>query len=77
LPGIDHDEGEGRRSQRGHHGALGAPGRFEHNERGAISWRRVTRAVSPGASLGPAQQGPVGRRAISRCALATSIPTHT
>jgi hypothetical protein len=48
-PGIDHNQGEGRCRQRGHHGALGAPCSFEHNElrsarleawdQGANPWR--------------------------------------
>jgi len=32
LAGIDDHDGQAHRGQRGNHGALVAPGRFEHNE---------------------------------------------
>jgi hypothetical protein len=46
LTGIDHDEGEGRRRQRGHHSALGAPRGFEHNE----LWSALLEACGQGGN---------------------------
>src|ERR671938_637956 len=42
---------------------------------GGMAWSRATRAAIPTASWATAQRSPVGRRATSSCALATSIPT--
>jgi hypothetical protein len=42
---------------------------------GRTACRRLTRAAIPVSSFVIAQRAPVGRRAISRCALATSRPT--
>lgn len=42
---------------------------------GSTAWSRATRAAIPGSSFVPLQRSPVGRRAISSGALATSRPT--
>src|ERR671935_2844973 len=42
---------------------------------GCTAWSRTTRVVIPASSLATAHRSPVGRRAISSWAFATSIPT--